>query len=506
MALPKAKKVVVIGAGLAGLISSLTLQKAGYSVVLLDKRSQVGGLCGTFSMDGYEFVIACNDFGAGLEKLLKKLGVEQKFEHKKSAIYYAGNWVSAEPGFKMFWQLRHDWKNLFSLVGGIIAQQLPSRKPQTIESFVDRHTAKGAVNDLAKIIAYFMGVAPYDIHTSYFGLDSQYGYGYTKMVCPIGGPQLLSAAIAQTFLAQGGKLLLETRYHQHQKTDDGYQVELINQQQRLHMRADYVVDTSERSSLYQPDTKRGLPLSMMCLAIDDDYVYPADMHTLTYYESDVSEWFKLLDEGTQPENFGFHIFKSDICDTPQVPLENFYSDPLARKAEMERVKAQAEKTSIENALNESASIKTPHEVREAALCDYCCSTVATEPIEAVVQTAARKSAYTINAYFYLPRGVQQLDNVQRDFYRAYLLERIEKMLPGIGAHIQYSRILAPEDFEKMHGLSSRVMPFITDLGKPENSTNDTDYFYAGHTVFPPGEHAGAAALSGHLVAKSIIST
>ena len=47
MALPKAKKVVVIGAGLAGLISSLTLQKAGYSVVLLDKRSHFfhGWLC-----------------------------------------------------------------------------------------------------------------------------------------------------------------------------------------------------------------------------------------------------------------------------------------------------------------------------------------------------------------------------------------------------------------------------------------------------------------------------
>lgn len=495
MASPKIKKVVVIGAGLAGLISSLTLQKAGYSVVLLDKRSQVGGLCGTFSMDGYEFVIACNDFGAGLEKLLKKLGVEQQFEHKKSAIFYAGKWVSAEPGFKMFWQLRHDWKNFFSLVGGIIAQQLPGRKPQTIESFVDRHTAKGAVNDLAKIIAYFMGVAPYDIHTSYFGLDSQYGYGYTKMVCPIGGPQVLSSAIAQTFLAQGGKLLLETRYHQHQKAEDGYHVELINQQQRLHMRADYLVDTSERNSLYQPDTKRGLPLSMMCLAIDEDYAYPAGMHTLSYYEPDVSEWFRLLDEGIQPERFGFHIFKSDICNTPPVPLESFYNDPLARKAEMERAKAAAEKPSIRN----------PHEIRETAACDYYSAVVA-EPVEAVVNTAPKKPAYTINAYFYLPRGVQQLDDAKRDFYRTYLLERIEKMLPGISAHIQYSRILTPEDFEKTHGLSSRVMPFITDLGKPENNTNDTDYFYAGHTVFPPGEHAGAAALSGHLVAKSIIST
>src|SRR5690606_41571603 len=68
-------------------------------------------------------------------------------------------------------------------------------------------------------------LAPYDIHTSYFRLDSQYGYGYTKMVCPVGGPQVLSSVIAQTFLAQGGKILLETRYQKNQKTDNGYHVE-----------------------------------------------------------------------------------------------------------------------------------------------------------------------------------------------------------------------------------------------------------------------------------------
>src|SRR5690606_24810563 len=161
------------------------------------------------------------------------------------------------------------------------------------------------------------------------------------------------------------------------------------------MRADYLVDTSERNSLYQPDTKRGLPLSMMCLAVDEDYIYPAGMHTLSYYEPNVSEWFKILDEGTQPQNFGFHIFKSDICDTPQVPLENFYSDPFVRKAETERGKAKAGKTTIEKAST------TEYEVREAALCDYCCATVATQPIEAALQNTARKSAYTINVYFYL---------------------------------------------------------------------------------------------------------
>lgn len=133
MQVEEKKDVIVVGAGLAGLISALTLQKSGYSVVLIDRRAQVGGLCGTFEMEGYEFVIACNDFGSGLVKLLSELGVEQQFEYKKSSIYYKGTLFNAAPNLKMLSQLRSEWKNVVSLIGGILAQQLPSRPALSIE-------------------------------------------------------------------------------------------------------------------------------------------------------------------------------------------------------------------------------------------------------------------------------------------------------------------------------------------------------------------------------------
>jgi phytoene dehydrogenase-like protein len=426
------KEVLVVGAGLAGLTSALTLQKEGYSVVLLERRPQVGGLCGTFFMDGYEFVIACNDFGSGLMKLLSTLGVDQAFTHKKSSVFYNGKWFNASPNLKMMWQLRSEWRNILSVVRGIFIQQKPRTTPKTIEEFANRYSAPGAVNDFVKLIAYFMGVAPTDILTTYFGLDGRYGYGYTKMACPVGGPQAMVDAIAHKFLAQGGKLLLNTSYHHCTQQNNRYLVEVETQQERLHLGTDYIVDTSEPKHPDLKNRKRGLPLSMMCVAVNNTFIYPPDTHTLSYYEPNVSDWFSKLDNGVKPKNFGFHVFKSDL-------------------------KPQA------------------------------------------------NSCYGINVYFYLPRDINQLNDTERVQYTDYLLEKIEQMLPGITQHITYSNIVTPDDFEALHGLSSRVMPYIDMLSKPKNRDTDAPYFYAGHNVYPPGEHAGAAALSGHLVAKKIIA-
>jgi hypothetical protein len=86
-----------------------------------------------------------------------------------------------------------------------------------------------------------------------------------------------------------------------------------------------------------------------------------------------------------------------------------------------------------------------------------------------------------------------------------LLDKLENLLPGVQNNLLFSCMITPDDFEAIHGMSSRVTPFISPNSKPKNLPNEQGYYYAGHTVYPPGEHAGAAALSGHLVAKSILT-
>lgn len=423
--------VLIVGAGLAGLVAGLQLQRAGKSVILIDKRSQVGGLCGTFFLNEHEFVIGCNDFGSGLIDLLKQLGVKTEFAYKKSFIYYRGSFYNSTPDLKLLWALRRHWKDIVLLIVKIIRQQFPDKKPESIEAFVDRCTSSGPVNDLAKVVAYFMGVPPRDLNTSFLGLDKKYKYKYTKMACPVGGPQKLSNSIADEFIKHGGNLRLNSRYVRHKKKNI-FTIDLIENGQAVQLQTDYLVDTSERSAAYPEGTKRGLPLSMMCLVIDSRYPYPNGVHTFTYYQPGVSKWFDDLDKGKAAKEFGFHVFCSGL--------------------------------------------------------------------------EQKSDCYTVNVYFYLPRGKESLTEVESSSYKEYLFSNIEKMLPDIRPFVRAADIITPEHFCILHGLSSRVMPFVWHGKKPLNESIENGLYYAGHTVNPPGDHAGAAALSGYFVAQSILTS
>jgi len=46
--------VIVIGGGISGLLSALTLSKYGKNVLVLEKNSSVGGNCNSYTVDGFQ--------------------------------------------------------------------------------------------------------------------------------------------------------------------------------------------------------------------------------------------------------------------------------------------------------------------------------------------------------------------------------------------------------------------------------------------------------------------
>jgi len=55
----KSKKVIIIGAGMAGAAAARTLKEAGCEVVVLEARDRTGGRIHTHTDGGHEYRIGC---------------------------------------------------------------------------------------------------------------------------------------------------------------------------------------------------------------------------------------------------------------------------------------------------------------------------------------------------------------------------------------------------------------------------------------------------------------
>ncbi len=84
----KDQKIIIVGAGMAGLTAAAYLTKENYPVLLLDKNDRIGGLVNTFEYDGFCFDTGPRAFvNSGMVKpILKDLGIEWEFLDNKISI------------------------------------------------------------------------------------------------------------------------------------------------------------------------------------------------------------------------------------------------------------------------------------------------------------------------------------------------------------------------------------------------------------------------------------
>ena len=81
-------RIVIVGAGMAGLTAAAYLLRENYSVLLLDKNDRVGGLVHTFEYAGFSFDAGPRAFvNSGMVKpMLKDLGLTWEFVENRMSI------------------------------------------------------------------------------------------------------------------------------------------------------------------------------------------------------------------------------------------------------------------------------------------------------------------------------------------------------------------------------------------------------------------------------------
>ena len=86
------KKVVILGAGIAGISAAYFLEKAGIETAVYEKNASWGGLCDNFTIDGFrfdKFVHLSFTENEAVKKIFEKAG--NVFRHKPDAsCYYRG--------------------------------------------------------------------------------------------------------------------------------------------------------------------------------------------------------------------------------------------------------------------------------------------------------------------------------------------------------------------------------------------------------------------------------
>jgi hypothetical protein len=322
---------VVVGAGIAGLTAALRLQKHGIQTLVLERRAVAGGLCGTFSLDGYEFVAGCNDFGQGLARLLGELGVEIKFTMPKAQFQLAEHVIRLPP----------DAPTIFKMIRRIpavisAARHLRRNSEQTIGDLVDNYLGDPLLADLACLPAAGMMRSPDDvtIRDVLESFSRKHDYGYQRTCTPVGGPGAMVDAMISRFKQLGGELRLACEC-----------LEVLSEGafKRVRTTAGSIITRTVLSSegrwnRYPPTTKPGIEVAFLLLAVDKSLIYPPGYHTLAWFPQSVAEQLRCLDAGRAVSEPTFHIFRSDLPERSQhytinalIPLPRGERNPSAER-------------------------------------------------------------------------------------------------------------------------------------------------------------------------------
>jgi phytoene dehydrogenase-like protein len=311
--------VLIIGGGLAGLTAGIHLQRVGHKVLILEKRAAAGGLCGTSMISGYEFLVGCNEFGVGIEKEMKAMGVPINFEKKTLKFFFEHDRYQLPPDLGTCLKLCGHPIDLFHFISAILKK---SNSHRTLEDLVEENVSNQQLAEFIKMFAYPFATPPKDLYLSALKEEFSPEYGYEKDQCltPVGGPQNLMNQMVSTFRSLGGELLLNTTCTSIERKDS---LKIVCTAQDSYS-AQFVITSEGRWDQYPSTLKPGLHASKILVAVKKTVNFPHNAHALVYMPPDVSKWMNKIDKGETVQEFGFHLLHSNIQDHSDHYTANIY--------------------------------------------------------------------------------------------------------------------------------------------------------------------------------------
>ncbi|MFE9577001.1 phytoene desaturase family protein [Nocardia sp. NPDC006044] len=299
--------VLVVGAGISGLAAAIALQAAGRQVRVCERRDTVGGLCGSRELDGFEFTVACNDFGSAFARTMSDLGVDIAFTEPQSLFCTERARYRFPIGLRTIRPFIPLAADLFRFLRAV---HTVGDKPIFVADILDRHVRSRDFADFIGTFCWAFATPPRHFRADMFAalFSKKLAYGYDRPVTPVGGPQVLVDRMAQRLVELGGTIDLRTPVTQVSE-GPGTKTVLAGGQVTS---ARYVVSSEARLDLYPPTAIPGLAAGVLHLATAKDAPFPPGVHTIAHIPPNVPRLLDTLDQGEQPAAPLFSIFPCDL--------------------------------------------------------------------------------------------------------------------------------------------------------------------------------------------------
>lgn len=219
--------VVIIGAGIGGLVCGCYLAKAGLKVLIVEKNDKPGGYCTSFERDGYRFDVGVHYLGGikrgVLGKILEELEIKNEIKFHQfdptdkiitpyTTVYIRSNPYDTIKEFKKkFPKEKNNINKFFRFLMEENFLEIYKRTRRiTFKVFLDEMFEEEEIKNVINVLLANIGLSAYEI-AALSAVVFYREYILDPGYYPIGGMQTFSDILSKKFEKFGGRLMLSSK-------------------------------------------------------------------------------------------------------------------------------------------------------------------------------------------------------------------------------------------------------------------------------------------------------
>lgn len=219
--------VIIIGAGISGLVCGCFLAKAGMKVLICEQHYKPGGYCTSFKRQGFMFDAAAHSFGGynngPLGRIFRDLEIDKKITIQRfdpadiiitpdcKISFFTDLENTIQEFQKAFPREKSSIKNFYNFLFNPEPNSFAAIRSWTFKNLLDRHFKDDKLKTVISFPLYGNGGLPPSLMSAFIGSKILKEYLLDGGYYPGNNMQSLADKLSERFVEFGGELLFSSR-------------------------------------------------------------------------------------------------------------------------------------------------------------------------------------------------------------------------------------------------------------------------------------------------------